>query len=76
MNEAIEEILANGFKLEIFRLWKIERVEPWVYVRIESNDLREKPEFNSRTLKGDTLAEALAKAVNVSRYIISVSKPI
>lgn len=75
MNQ-IEEILANGFKLEIFRLWKIERREPWVYVRIESNDLRDRPEYNSRTLKGDTLAEALEKAVNVSRYIISVSKPI
>jgi hypothetical protein len=43
---------------------------PRTFIVLRSNEIRDKPELNLRTVKGATLAEALRKAVDVSRYII------
>lgn len=69
MADRIFEILANGFSIRIFKLWKMERVEPWVYCHVQSNDLRDTPEQNQRVTKGDTPLEAIRKASNIVQYI-------
>lgn len=66
IGEMLNQIILNGFSVNCFRLWKLPADSPPVwYVAIQSNELRETPELNSRCLKGADLTEALAKSANV-----------
>lgn len=95
IGELLAGIIANGFSVNIFQLWKaatgqnqgenenpVENTEPVptpgpkFHIAIQSNELRETPELNSRLLKGDSLVEALRKAETVSRFIVETSEPI
>lgn len=49
---------------------------PKTYIAIQSNELRDSPELNSRLLKAGNLVEAVRKAAKVARYIVDTSEPI
>jgi len=65
-----ESEISFGTKSPVGMVGNVPTPNPRTFIVLRSNVVRDTPELNLRTVKGATLAEALRKAVDVSRYII------